>query len=549
MPVKQIFLANQEWTATTNYVTGQQIISTAESTIQQVTTAGTSGVTLPVFSTTPGQTTVDGTVIWTCQGPVTVPVWTVPTDFVSTNTIECIGGGGTGGNGLVGVATGGGGGAYAKISNLTLAPGAQISYQLGATATGPVGTDTWFNGASLATSSVGAKGGSDGNAVTGANSPSVLPGGLGGQASASVGTTKYSGGSGGTAQTSIITGGGRPTGSGGGGAAGPGGPGGDGGSDFASGIGTGSSGGGGNSGGFDGAAASDFLSNGGNNAANTGGGGAPAGDGSNGGGGAGGGIGTFTGCTGGNGTDWNASFGSGGAGGGSVDGAGAGGLYGGGSGGAGGGSGGTPQPGGQGLIVITYGGSVSGPTIGCGMPPEGLVGDPYSYTFPFSGGTAPLTFAVITGSLPPGLSLNMSTGTVSGIPTTPGNMFSYVIQATDALSNTGTTNTCSIQITPGSAIVISKCPPLDMPVTYGTSPSVADIVYVDCYSTPAVMDFSYVDNPAYPHFTAFNRPKHDQDARHLWKVLKRAWDAARSTVTTDNTDLSDLRHDGDDSPV
>lgn len=38
--------------------------------VQKVTTAGTSGGSIPTFSTVTGQTTTDNTVIWTCQGPL-----------------------------------------------------------------------------------------------------------------------------------------------------------------------------------------------------------------------------------------------------------------------------------------------------------------------------------------------------------------------------------------------------------------------------------------------------------------------------------------------
>ena len=83
--------------------------------------------------------------------------WTVPNDWNSlNNTIECIGGGGAGS----GSGGGGGGGAYSKKNNLTLSPGASITYAVGSggASTG-AGGDTWFNGASLAASSVGANGG------------------------------------------------------------------------------------------------------------------------------------------------------------------------------------------------------------------------------------------------------------------------------------------------------------------------------------------------------------------------------------------------------
>ena len=112
--------------------------------------------------------------------------WTVPGDWnPGSNTIECIGGGAGGKSNGGG---GGGGGAYSKVSNLSLT--GSVTYQIGdGGGVNVAGSDTWFNGASLAASSVGAKGGSLGIATAG---------GVGGLASAGTGTTKYNGGTGGS---------------------------------------------------------------------------------------------------------------------------------------------------------------------------------------------------------------------------------------------------------------------------------------------------------------------------------------------------------------
>lgn len=56
------------WRATNLYYSGELIASGGF--VQAVTTGGTSGGTLPVFGSTTGATTTDGTVVWTCQGPV-----------------------------------------------------------------------------------------------------------------------------------------------------------------------------------------------------------------------------------------------------------------------------------------------------------------------------------------------------------------------------------------------------------------------------------------------------------------------------------------------
>jgi hypothetical protein len=61
----------------------------------------------------------------------------------------------------------------------------------------------------------------------------------------------------------------------------------------------------------------------------------------------------------------------------------------------------------------------------------------YSETITAQSGTAPYTFSVSAGSLPTGMSLNSSTGVISGTPTVLGT-YSFTIQVTDTLLATGT---------------------------------------------------------------------------------------------------------------
>jgi len=65
------------------------------------------------------------------------------------------------------------------------------------------------------------------------------------------------------------------------------------------------------------------------------------------------------------------------------------------------------------------------------------VGAPYSATVTVSGGTAPHVFAVSNGSLPVGLSLNTSTGVISGTPTSSASQ-TFIIRATDIHNCFGT---------------------------------------------------------------------------------------------------------------
>ena len=81
-----------------------------------------------------------------------------------------------------------------------------------------------------------------------------------------------------------------------------------------------------------------------------------------------------------------------------------------------------------------------GPTIGSSTYlPTAEVNQPYSQTILVSGGLSPYTWSVIGGSLPDGLSLETSTGAISGVPTSIG-IFSFDVQVMDTNSDIATKN-------------------------------------------------------------------------------------------------------------
>ncbi len=63
-------------------------------------------------------------------------------------------------------------------------------------------------------------------------------------------------------------------------------------------------------------------------------------------------------------------------------------------------------------------------------PPDASVGSAYSFQFTVTGGTAPYTFALASGSLPAGLSLSGS-GAITGTPTTNGTQ-AFTVSVTDS---------------------------------------------------------------------------------------------------------------------
>lgn len=83
--------------------------------------------------------------------------------------------------------------------------------------------------------------------------------------------------------------------------------------------------------------------------------------------------------------------------------------------------------------------------------PTGSIGANYTQTISRNGGTAPLAWAVQSGSLPPGMQLDTTTGVVSGVPSSSGTS-SFVIQVTDS---TGKSVTQNLAITINSALLIT----------------------------------------------------------------------------------------------
>ncbi len=151
-----------------------------------------------------------------------------PTWNNSNNTVDCIGGGGGGGAAFNSDSVnggGGGGGGHSRNTNFVFAaPGVTTAtWQCGAFGVGDVndtrgagaGGSTWFNGTTLAGSSVGANGGAGGDA--GAFDG---VGGAGGSTTGATGTTKHSGGAGGNGTASSTGSGGGAGGPSGNGSAG-----------------------------------------------------------------------------------------------------------------------------------------------------------------------------------------------------------------------------------------------------------------------------------------------------------------------------------------
>lgn len=89
-------------------------------------------------------------------------------------------------------------------------------------------------------------------------------------------------------------------------------------------------------------------------------------------------------------------------------------------------------------------------------PNTGIVGQPFEASSMVTGATGHISYSILFGSLPPGIDLNPSTGSIKGTPIAPGN-YNAVLQAND--SGTGTTADAAF----GLSIATAQPAPPDAP--------------------------------------------------------------------------------------
>jgi hypothetical protein len=83
------------------------------------------------------------------------------------------------------------------------------------------------------------------------------------------------------------------------------------------------------------------------------------------------------------------------------------------------------------------------------------VGVAYSFTPTASGGTAPYTYSLPSGTLPAGLSLNTSTGAITGTPTTAQTSTGLVLKVTDNVGATGQLSAFTITVANASGTAVT----------------------------------------------------------------------------------------------
>jgi len=155
---------------------------------------------------------------------------------------------------------------------------------------------------------------------------------------------------------------------------------------------------------------------------------------------------------------------------------------------------GTPQQSTQKALPITIN-LPAAPNITTTSLPAGTFNEVYNQTVSVTGGIGTLIWGVTSGALPPGLSLNASSGTVSGRPTSTG-PFTFTLRVTDTIPQFDEQNlTIAINSPAPTSITTSSLPTGTVNQPYSNTQLTA---------TGGAQPYSWSVSPALPNGLALN---------------------------------------------
>ncbi len=119
------------------------------------------------------------------------------------------------------------------------------------------------------------------------------------------------------------------------------------------------------------------------------------------------------------------------------------------------------------------------PTVATTALAEGVVNQPYGATLTATGGTSPYTWSVTSGTLPTGLTLDATTGQVSGTPSAAVTATPLTFTVTDAAMKTGTGNLALTIVAAPPAQVIAGAGANVVPLVVDSGPAALTLTAVN----------------------------------------------------------------------
>jgi hypothetical protein len=142
------------------------------------------------------------------------------------------------------------------------------------------------------------------------------------------------------------------------------------------------------------------------------------------------------------------------------------------------------------LVVNPAGLSITTPR----QLPDGKLNQPYTQSIAASGGVPPYRWA--TSGLPAGLSINSTTGQISGTPTAAGNFGIAITVSDSVLANYSDRFTLAVNLPPGPGVTISGLPNTAAPAQQYTLQLQTDSAYPAPINGQAILSFSPDTGPA-----------------------------------------------------